>query len=117
MTGPDANTQETRPALTTYPLLGVAGVLLGAHIATCTGRLMSVGLADTFASHSTGLSAASRAAEVLGLQVRQQAYTLAVSDSFLLLATCCVVCLVAVSFMSKVKTQYRQVTAAPVEAK
>jgi DHA2 family multidrug resistance protein len=58
-----------------------------------------------------------RAAEVLGLQVRQQAYTLAISDSFLLLATCCVVCLVVVSFMSKVPTQYRQVTAAPVEAK
>src|SRR5580700_10892370 len=46
MTGPDANTQDTRPAVTTHPLLGVAGVLLGALIATCTGRLMSVGLAD-----------------------------------------------------------------------
>jgi MFS transporter, DHA2 family, multidrug resistance protein len=46
MTGPDANTQDTRPAVTTHPLLGVAGVLLGALIATYTGRLMSVGLAD-----------------------------------------------------------------------
>jgi len=46
MTGPDVNTQDTRPAVTTQPLLGVAGVLLGALIATCTGRLMSVGLAD-----------------------------------------------------------------------
>jgi MFS transporter, DHA2 family, multidrug resistance protein len=36
---------------------------------------------------------------------------------FLLLATGCVVCPVVVSFMSKVPTQYRQVTAAPVEAK
>jgi membrane fusion protein, multidrug efflux system len=42
---------------------------------------------------------------------------LEISDSFLLLATCWVVCLVVVSFMSKVPTQYRQVTAAPVEAK
>src|SRR6202451_2159421 len=42
----DASTQDTRPAVTTHPLLGVAGVLLGALIATCTGRLMSVGLAD-----------------------------------------------------------------------
>jgi DHA2 family multidrug resistance protein len=58
-----------------------------------------------------------RAAEVLGPQVRQQVYTLAISDTFLLLATCCVVCLAVVSFMSKVPTQYRQVTAAPVEAK
>ena len=46
MTGPDANTQGTRPAVTTHPLLGVAGVLLGALIATLTGRLMRVGLAD-----------------------------------------------------------------------
>jgi hypothetical protein len=170
MTGPDANTQDTRPAVTTHPLLGVAGVLLGALIATCTGRLMNVGLADirgelhlgadegawintafnasmmfigpfsvymggvlgprrvllacswiftavSFAPHSTGLTAMGRAAEVLGLQVRQQAYTLAISDSFLLLATCCVACLMVVSFMSTVPTQYRQDTVAPVEAK
>jgi DHA2 family multidrug resistance protein len=65
----------------------------------------------------TGPTAVGRAVEVLGLQVRRQAYTLATSDSILLLATCCVVCLVVVSFMSKVPTQYRQVTAAPVEAK
>jgi len=148
MTGPNANPQDTRPAVTTHPLLGVAGVLLGALIATCAGRLMSVVLADirgalhlgvdegswintafnasmrdssAFNMHSlhtqTGLTAVGLAAEVLGLQVRQQAYTLAISDSFLLLATCCVACLVVVSFMSKVPTQYRQVTAAPVEAK
>jgi DHA2 family multidrug resistance protein len=59
----------------------------------------------------------SRAAEVLGLQVHQQAYKLAISDSFLLLATCCVACLVVVAFMSTVPTQYRQVTVTPVEAK
>jgi DHA2 family multidrug resistance protein len=75
-----------------------------------------LGLQHVFAPHSTGLTAMGRAAEVLGLQVRQQAYTLAISDSFLLLATCCVACLVVVSFMSKVPTQYRQVIAAPVEA-
>ena len=76
-----------------------------------------LGLQHVFASHSTGLTATGRAAEVLGLQVRQQAFTLAISDSFLLLATCCVACLVVVAFMSTVPTQYRQVTAAPVEAK
>jgi hypothetical protein len=53
MTGPDANTHDTHPAVTTHPLLGVAVVA----------------------------------------------------------------CLVVVSFMSKVPTQYRQVTAAPMEAK
>src|ERR1700677_890519 len=46
MTGPDVNAHDTQPVVTTNPLLGVAGVLLGALIATCTGRLMSVGLAD-----------------------------------------------------------------------
>ena len=184
MTGPDASAQDSRPAVTTHPLLGVAGVagvLLGALIATCTGRLMSVGLADirgelhlgvdeepwintafnasmmgstfmghfiavreefhsnmlgqnvqlgncltdsrllglrhAFSPHSTGLTAMGRTVEVLGLQVRQQAYTLAISDSFLLLATCCMACLVVIAFMSTVPTQYRQVTAAPVEAK
>ncbi len=163
MTGLDANTQDTRSAVTSHPLLGVAGVLLGALIATCTGRLMSVGLADIRGalhlgvdegawintafnasmmfigpfsvylgdslggvialliiaglSASTGLTAMSRAAEVLGLQVHQQAYKLAISDSFLLLATCCVACLVVVAFMSTVPTQYRQVTVTPVEAK
>ncbi len=76
-----------------------------------------LGLQHAFASHSTGPTATGRAAEVLGLQVRQQACTLAVSDSFLLMATCCVACLVVVSFMSRVPTQSRQVTAAPVEAK
>ena len=76
-----------------------------------------LGLQHAFAPHSTGLTAVGRAAEVLGLQVRQQAFTLAISDSFLLVAACCVACLVVVAFMSTVPTQYRQVTAAPVEAK
>jgi DHA2 family multidrug resistance protein len=76
-----------------------------------------LGLQHGLASHSTGLTALGRAAEVLGLQVRQQAFTLAISDSFLLVAACCVVCLVVVAFMSTVPTQYRQVVAAPVEAK
>jgi len=74
------------------------------------------GLGHAFASHSTGPTAVGRAAEVLGLQVRQQSFTLAISDSFLLVAACCVACLVVVAFMSTVPTQYRQVVAAPVEA-
>src|SRR6266581_648388 len=75
------------------------------------------GLGHGFAQHSTGAAAVERAAEVLGLQVRQQAFTLAISDSFLLVAACCVACLVVVAFMSTVPTQYRQVVAARVEAK
>ena len=76
-----------------------------------------LGLQHAFASHSTGPTALGRAAEVLSLQIRQQAFTLAICDSFLLVAACCVVCLVVVAFMSRVPTEYRQVVAAPVEAK
>jgi len=75
------------------------------------------GLGHAFAPHSTGPTAVGRAAAVLALQVRQQAFTLAISDSFILVAACCVACLVVVSFMSRVPTQYRQVVAAPLEAK
>jgi hypothetical protein len=43
------SSRATNPAegalkLTTHPYIGVAGVLLGALIATCRGRLMSVGM-------------------------------------------------------------------------
>jgi DHA2 family multidrug resistance protein len=75
------------------------------------------GLGHAFAPRSTGSTAVDRAAEVLGLQVRQQAFTQAISDSFLLVAACCVACLAVVAFMSTVPTQYRQVVATPVEAK
>jgi DHA2 family multidrug resistance protein len=44
-------------------------------------------------------------------------FTLAISDSFLLVAACCVTCLVVVAFMATVPTQYRQAVAPPVEAK
>jgi DHA2 family multidrug resistance protein len=93
--------------------------MLGLNVQLGNGLTDSrlLGLQHAFASHSTGLTAAGRAAEILGLQVRQQAFTLAISDSFILLATCCVACLVVVAFMSTVPTKYRQVTAAPVEAK
>jgi DHA2 family multidrug resistance protein len=70
-----------------------------------------LGLRGAFSTHSTGLTAAGRAAEALALQIRQQAFTLAISDSFILLATCCVACLVIVAFMSTVPTQYQQVIA------
>jgi len=89
---------------------------LNVHLGNSLTDSRLLGLQHAFAPHSTGLTAMGRAAEVLALQVRQQAYTLAIFDSFLLLATCCVACLVVVSFMSKVPTQYGQVTAAPVEA-
>jgi MFS transporter, DHA2 family, multidrug resistance protein len=76
-----------------------------------------LGLQHALTPHSDSMSAAGRAAEVLSLQVRQQAFTLAISDSFMLLVACCVGCLLFVAMMSRVPTQYQQVTAVPLEAK
>ena len=45
--------------ITTHPLLGICGVLLGAMIATCTGRLISVGLADLRGALHLGVDEAS----------------------------------------------------------
>src|ERR1700677_4005092 len=59
MTGPEVKTPDSRPTLTTHPLLGVIGVLLGAMIATCTGRLISVGLADLRGALHLGFDEAS----------------------------------------------------------
>src|SRR5271155_5755989 len=59
MTSPEVKAPEAHPTLTTHPLLGVAGVLLGAMIATCTGRLMSVGLADLRGALHLGVDEAS----------------------------------------------------------
>jgi MFS transporter, DHA2 family, multidrug resistance protein len=75
-------------------------------------RLM--GLTADMSSHSAGLSVASeRAAEILGLQVRQQAFTLAITDAFLLVACSTLCCLVVVACMTHVPTQYRQIVSAP----
>jgi DHA2 family multidrug resistance protein len=59
MTSPETKPVNTVPILTTHPLLGVAGVLLGAMIATCMGRLMSVGLADIRGALHLGFDEAS----------------------------------------------------------
>jgi MFS transporter, DHA2 family, multidrug resistance protein len=76
-----------------------------------------LGLRSTMSPYSTGLTATGRAADLLGLQVRQQAFTLAISDSFLLIAACCVVCLLIIAFMSMVPTQYEQIVASTAETK
>jgi DHA2 family multidrug resistance protein len=85
--------------------------MLGLKVQLASGitdhRLLS--LRGAFASHSTGLTATGRAAEVLGMQVRQQAFTLAISDSFALLAMCCVACLLVVACMGQVPTQYHEI--------
>jgi DHA2 family multidrug resistance protein len=72
------------------------------------------GLTAAMAGHTTDIVTASgRAGEILGLQVRQQAFTLAITDSFTLIAWASVLCLLVVACMERVPTQYRQVVAAP----
>jgi hypothetical protein len=115
MTSQATNTPEIVPRLGTHPCFGVAGVLPGAMIATCAGRLMSVGLADI--RGALHLTATGRTSDVLALQIKQQAFTLAISDSFILLATCSVACQVVVAFISTMPTQYHQIIASSSEAK
>ena len=65
------------------------------------------------ASRSPDLAtAAERAAEILGLQVKQQAFTLAITDSFLLIAWSVVCCLLVVANMQRVPMQYQHVISA-----
>lgn len=54
-----------------------------------------------------------RVVELLALQVRGQAFTLAIGDGFALVAWAAIMCMLAVAFMGSVQTQYRQVTETP----
>jgi DHA2 family multidrug resistance protein len=56
-------------------------------------------------------TAAERGLDLLGLTVRKQAFTLAVADSFLVIAYAVTACLVVVACMSTLPLQYKQVTA------
>jgi DHA2 family multidrug resistance protein len=76
-----------------------------------------LGLRAGVVSQSTGLAAATaRAGEILGLQVKQQAFTLAITDSFLLVAWSVLCVLIVIACMAPVPTQYRQVIGAPAGA-
>lgn len=87
---------------------------LGVQLGQTATDQRVLGLTAGMASRAPGLAtAAGRAAEILGLQVRQQAFTLAITDSFVLLASSVVCCLLVVANMQRVPMQYRQVTSAP----
>ncbi|ADV82535.1 MFS transporter [Terriglobus saanensis] len=73
-----------------------------------------LGLSAGVASRTTGAAnAAGRAAEILALQVRQQAFTLAITDAFILVAWSTIGCLLLVACMTQVPLQYRQVVSTP----
>lgn len=64
--------------------------------------------------HAGGPDTASgRAAEILLLQVRGQAFTLAIADGFALVAWAAVACLLIIASMGSVQTQYRQISTTP----
>jgi DHA2 family multidrug resistance protein len=93
-------------------VLGLS-VSLGQH--ATNQRLF--GLSAAMASHSQGVAAArERAGEILSLQIRQQAFTLAIADSFMLLAAAAIFCLFIIACMAQVPTQYQQVILAPAKA-
>jgi MFS transporter, DHA2 family, multidrug resistance protein len=87
---------------------------LGVQLGEPAARHRLLGLGAAMAQHTTDKATASgQAGEILGLQVRQQAFTLAITDSFTLVAWAAVLCLVVIACMEHVPTQYRQVVAAP----
>ena len=57
-----------------------------------------------------------RALGILDLQVRQQAFTLAIIDGFMLIAWAALGCLIVIACMSRVPTQFRQVMATTTKA-
>src|ERR1700750_2190483 len=59
MSSQATNRAEGDRKFTTHPCVGIVGVLLGAMIATATGRLMSVGLADIRGALHLGVDEAS----------------------------------------------------------
>lgn len=83
---------------------------LGVQLGEPAANQRLLGLSAGMLSHSAGLSTAvGRAGEILGLQIRQQSFTLAITDSFLLVAFSIVCCLIVIACMARVPTQYRKV--------
>jgi DHA2 family multidrug resistance protein len=90
--------------------------ILGQHVQLGASQTLQRGLAlaaGVLPKTSTSDVAVARAAALLGLTVRRQAFTLAIADSFLLVAYAAIACLVVIACMSTLKLQYKQVTAPP----
>ena len=86
---------------------------LGVQLGDMATRQRLSSLSAAMAPRSTGANMAiGRASEILDLQVRQQAFTLAITDSFRLIAWSAVLSLIVIACVSRVPTQFRQVVAA-----
>jgi MFS transporter, DHA2 family, multidrug resistance protein len=86
---------------------------LGVRLGGTATRQRLLLLSGAMAPHSTGTNMSiGRALEILDLQVRQQAFTLAITDSFKLVAWSAACCLIVIACMAPVPKQYRQLLAA-----
>jgi MFS transporter, DHA2 family, multidrug resistance protein len=86
---------------------------LGVQLGDTATRQRLFLLSAAMDPHSTGAKLAiGRASEILDKQVRQQAFTLAISDSFRLVAWSAASCLIVIACVSRVPKQFRQVIAA-----
>jgi DHA2 family multidrug resistance protein len=90
--------------------------LLGLHVqagAIDTAHRLAM-LRAGLAPESSGIQEAGlRGGALLSLQVRQQAFTLAIADAFTLVAWAAICVMVVIACMGEVKTKYRDVIAAP----
>jgi DHA2 family multidrug resistance protein len=86
---------------------------LGVQLGDTATRQRLFLLSAAMDSHSTGANLAiGRASEILDQQVRQQAFTLAITDSFRLVAWSAACCLIVIACVSRVPKQFRQFIAA-----
>lgn len=86
--------------------------ILGLHVqlgAFETGQRYQPLAAGMLPSSPGPDTAAARGLVLLGLTVRKQAFTLAVADSFLVIASAAAACLVVIACMSTLQLQYKQV--------
>jgi DHA2 family multidrug resistance protein len=87
---------------------------LGVQRGDLATRQRLFALSAAMAPHSTGAKMMiGRALGILDSQVRQQAYTLAITDSFRLVAWSAACCLIVIACVSRAPKQFRQVVAAP----
>lgn len=91
------------------PLAAFDSIRLAILVTPLTKRKQP--LPEAMAPDSTNM-AIGRALEILDLQVRQQAFTLAITDSFKLVAWSAACCLIVIACMAPVPKQYRQLLAA-----
>jgi len=86
---------------------------LGVHLGDAATRQRLFLLSAAMDPHSTGANVAiGRASGIIDQQVRQQAFTLAITDSFRLVAWSAVCCLIVIACVSRVPKQFRQFIAA-----